>query len=1154
MLANSRTGYLEQGILVRNTKKLVRHYIRSYAFKLDLISVVPTDIAYAFMPARCLSNRVPCAIIVRLNRLLRFHRLAQFFDRTESATNFPFVFRISKLVFYILVIIHWNACLYFAISYVIGFGSDHWVYQPMNTPLPSRASSLLLETKDNSINSNSNSNNNIDNNHLHLHQASQQQPYQQQLATSVASLISKQQPIPSTTIKQSQTIATNYYTTSARTFQPTTPTLLEHTTSARILQPYEHQLAQHNNNIRLQKNSQQHYGGNNNNGLVRKDNNQTAIKHIANNNNSSISDRNARKDDNNSADDTGDDDDDEGDADGGDVNDNNNGDNRNRGDRVNNNNIDLSNDSLVHQYIYCFYWSTLTLTTIGEVPMPERDEEYLFVVIDFLIGLLIFATIVGNIGSMITNMNAARADFQHKMDSVKQWMKFRKVNKELEDRIIKWFDYLWANRQTLDEDAVTAILPDRLKAETAIHVHLETLKRVQLFQDCEPGLLVQLVLKLKLQVFSPGDYICRVGDVGKEMYIVKRGELHVLAEDCKTVYGKLSDGSVFGELSILNISGVKTGNRRTANVRSVGYSDLFALSKQDLWNVLEDYPDAKKLLVERGKQILRKDGLIDDDLTGQSTSNVSVHSGNGNGAFQKPRTPSLYGLSGDSNQMDSMSESSITAGGGTPSNYAMASWVSQQPAFLFSNPRQPQQKQTSTSTTNMRSGYNSSFRRNRIGHRDSISTLLPILTEGQHGFRKTNSGEQAATTSTTTLKQRPQMKKSLSFATDNIVQSSLNNQQQKQQQALQYPNHLQSQLRTANLSRLNNNQNQTQMLAQRQKLPPPLSSGSGGGDCGGGGGTNHRPLKSNEAFNLSTSDNSSQPSERLNLQLLHHHQQRPLSNIQPTNVSTVEQPQQHSILMSPYTCGSFIDQDDSTLVKNSIISNYLLVVTEKFNKLCQDIKQTQLDVERDLQSLQNLILNDKNSGDSTSADVSFAPLRYLPINQRNNIDISVCKSPKLLESNSQILNQQLTSRKLSNSSETIININQQQRLAEVKTCLGGHSKLQQRESAENSKEFIQDIDNDPKIDTLKQHPPLLVDIPRSTAITTTRSEGCMSTFDNTRPNVMDREALDSNNSGLDAQLDFGLSDSFQIKGCDDENSKITTEEILLDEERSRSAV
>ena len=47
---------------------------------------------------------------------------------------------------------------------------------------------------------------------------------------------------------------------------------------------------------------------------------------------------------------------------------------------------------------YSFYWSTLTLTTIGETPQPVQDIEYFFVTFDFLVGVLIFATIVGSIG------------------------------------------------------------------------------------------------------------------------------------------------------------------------------------------------------------------------------------------------------------------------------------------------------------------------------------------------------------------------------------------------------------------------------------------------------------------------------------------------------------------------------------------------------------------------------------------------------------------------------------------------------------------------------------------------------------------------------------------------------------------------------------
>ncbi|CAH6889617.1 cGMP-gated cation channel alpha-1 [Phodopus roborovskii] len=399
MFVRTRTGYLEQGLVVKDKIKLIEKYKADLQFKLDVLSVVPTDLLYFKMGWNYPE--------IRLNRLLRISRMFEFFQRTETRTNYPNIFRISNLVMYIVIIIHWNACVYYSISKAIGFGNDTWVYPDVNDPEFGR---------------------------------------------------------------------------------------------------------------------------------------------------------------------------------------------------------------LARKYVYSLYWSTLTLTTIGETPPPVLDSEYVFVVVDFLIGVLIFATIVGNIGSMISNMNAARAEFQARVDAIKQYMNFRNVSKDMEKRVIKWFDYLWTNKKTVDEKEVLRYLPDKLRAEIAINVHLDTLKKVRIFADCEAGLLVELVLKLQPQVYSPGDYICKKGDIGREMYIIKEGKLAVVADDGITQFVVLSDGSYFGEISILNIKGSKAGNRRTANIKSIGYSDLFCLSKDDLMEALTEYPDAKTMLEEKGRQILMKDGLLDVNI------------------------------------------------------------------------------------------------------------------------------------------------------------------------------------------------------------------------------------------------------------------------------------------------------------------------------------------------------------------------------------------------------------------------------------------------------------------------------------------------------------------------------------------------------------
>lgn len=83
-------------------------------------------------------------------------------------------------------------------------------------------------------------------------------------------------------------------------------------------------------------------------------------------------------------------------------------------------------------------------------------------------------------------------------------MKFRSVNRRLEQKVTKWLDYLYSNRQVLNEEKVlNSDLSVELRKDLAIQVHLESLQRVKLFDDCETNLLVELVSK-DFDVLSPG--------------------------------------------------------------------------------------------------------------------------------------------------------------------------------------------------------------------------------------------------------------------------------------------------------------------------------------------------------------------------------------------------------------------------------------------------------------------------------------------------------------------------------------------------------------------------------------------------------------------------------------------------------------------------
>lgn len=107
-----RTGYLEQGLLVVDARKLARRYFWSTQFVLDAASLTPMDY---FPPTY--------HPILRFPRLLKTYRAIKFYYMLESRTIYPNAIRVANWCHILLLACHWFACFHFMVAGIGEFES-----------------------------------------------------------------------------------------------------------------------------------------------------------------------------------------------------------------------------------------------------------------------------------------------------------------------------------------------------------------------------------------------------------------------------------------------------------------------------------------------------------------------------------------------------------------------------------------------------------------------------------------------------------------------------------------------------------------------------------------------------------------------------------------------------------------------------------------------------------------------------------------------------------------------------------------------------------------------------------------------------------------------------------------------------------------------
>uniref|UniRef100_A0A8C0UE37 Cyclic nucleotide-binding domain-containing protein n=1 Tax=Cyanistes caeruleus TaxID=156563 RepID=A0A8C0UE37_CYACU len=267
-----------------------------------------------------------------------------------------------------------------------------------------------------------------------------------------------------------------------------------------------------------------------------------------------------------------------------------------------------------NSYIRCYYWAVKTLITIGGLPDPKTLFEIVFQLLNYFTGVFAFSVMIGQMRDVVGAATAGQTYYRSCMDSTIKYMNFYKIPRTVQNRVKTWYEYTWHSQGMLDESELLVQLPDKMRLDIAIDVNYNIVSKVALFQGCDRQMIFDMLKRLRSVVYLPNDYVCKKGEIGREMYIIQAGQVQVLGgPDGKSVLVTLKAGSVFGEISLLAAGG---GNRRTANVVAHGFANLFILEKKDLKEILVHYPESQKLLRKKAKKMLKSNKKPKDEKGG----------------------------------------------------------------------------------------------------------------------------------------------------------------------------------------------------------------------------------------------------------------------------------------------------------------------------------------------------------------------------------------------------------------------------------------------------------------------------------------------------------------------------------------------------------
>lgn len=189
-------------------------------------------------------------------------------------------------------------------------------------------------------------------------------------------------------------------------------------------------------------------------------------------------------------------------------------------------NFEITSTDFFSKYFYCLWWGLRNLSSIGQdLSTSTYIGEINFSIIIAIVGLVLFALIIGNMQTYLQSTTARLEEWRIKRTDTEQWMHHRQLPSELKESIRRYDLYKWITTHGVDEESILKGLPLDLRRDIKRHLCVDLVRRVPLFDQMDECTLDAICERLKPVLCTTDTCLVREGDPVNEMLFIIRGHL-----------------------------------------------------------------------------------------------------------------------------------------------------------------------------------------------------------------------------------------------------------------------------------------------------------------------------------------------------------------------------------------------------------------------------------------------------------------------------------------------------------------------------------------------------------------------------------------------------------------------------------------------------